>query len=504
MKFIIILLSLALLISGVGAVKLDASTQIDWSEFAGGPINITYNWTDHVYTQIHDVVNGTAKQDAVTYSQLLQPGGNVSYSGYVQSGQLAPQTSSRVFLFTVPWLGLQRAVALRADGWPLSISSSNSTAIQAALNLGGKVELCNMFDISTSLQLNHTVVLAGNGPTTGVRGSVNPLINISEIPSVRWHITEMGINVTGTNTGVEVWTNSSKAAHAPNMLYWQIDHNVLTSEAGTGTLIHLSALEGIDISHNMLMGPNDARNNPSNTAVGIRAELLNAFSYYGNCGWANNYFVSLHHGIYATGRTDRSVYAYGIRIVDSTFISCYYGILLQYIDTPTIIGCMIDNDELPVKLHGCNSPSIIGSYIATQGQFMGVALWVRGEGLPLTGGRISNCDIRNLNATAPNYAMLFQSVGSTDYERINRWDINHNMIDNGEVGILVLATTPTGFSENAIDFNTFRSSSDSNIYLTAGLNNSVRYNRMFNTTVGLRDLATGTISTGNYHNGVPE
>jgi len=170
-------------------------------------VNISGDTMDGVL----NVVNGTG-QAAASYAQLQQPGSNISYGGYVQSGRIAPTRKAEVFLYTLPWVGLQMAVAMRTDGWPISISATNSTAIQAAITSihnsgGGQVVLASRFTgIATTINSYTDVQLVGYGISTGLEGTANPVLKITGSKSwIRSEIlSNMAITATANNDAVKL------------------------------------------------------------------------------------------------------------------------------------------------------------------------------------------------------------------------------------------------------------------------------------------------------------
>ena len=334
--------------------------------------NITFN-----EGYIKNLTNGTAAQDAMTYSQLKQPGANISYGGYVQREQLAPQSVVNVFRYTVPWVGASVAVAIREDGLPISISTNNTTVINAAidsLSNGGKVSLYD------SLYVNRIDM---DKPCVTLEGIGNPTLTAkTDIASTVIHVTASNC----TMSGIVINGNRANMGGKAISGIW----SVASYETFRDLYIQNCSAQAFvmqSVTSNYISCDHIVLNN----------------NYFGIYLYDDVAYVSLHRIIASSGDYDAiSVLhgSHGVYISDSSLINIYSGTGITidgveeanydvHVDKTSIIGCgwhPYNGDGIFIKLS--NDVTVSDCNIMDNGL----------GGIDIEDSlntMISNCEIRN-------------------------------------------------------------------------------------------------------------
>jgi hypothetical protein len=345
MKLTIIFLALALLIGGAGAVKLNAATQIDWSEWAGGPINITFD-TNNIGGKLSGVTNGTAAQDAVTYSQL-------------------PYSTGTDILIVSYDASRGKAVSLWANN-TLYESGANVTVINSAIakmhskKLGGTVKLQSMFyGITSSIQSYSNVCLVGESQAgSGLSGTASPMITYpekitNEVTVGHVLVANMRIEAYGaSNDAISMWATSATGAYKYYYLGFR-DLELLTT--GTGNLMVFYGLQNIEISGCTFRS--------AYNGVGI---LANGNSTAGTQGLfvSNSEFVGLMHGI-NTASSNRVLTA-GFYISHCWFIDgsdSGNALRIVGVNDFNLVDSSIDQYKNPVLIDNCYVVRVSDNYI---------------------------------------------------------------------------------------------------------------------------------------------
>ena len=272
--------------------------------------------------KVTGLLNGTASQDVVTYSQLDQidkPGSFdyiIEYSSARSRAEVSDRTGQLIYY------------------------GSNDTAIQTALNRGGKVVLASYFvGLSTTLIMNKTTHLEGLGYHTGINSSANPAVQTDANPLHYVHLNDLKI---GTGTA-NVAFNMTKTATAFPVPQGSFERVWFYSKPGTttGAAQWESAVSyGIvfdDCIFNTSQVGTDAVwggisrgiNLKGNASAGTTAIEVKSCHFYG-----------LKYPIYALGA---NAHLEDIRFHDNEVMGCYYGPYFKGVVEPIVHHNNIDN-----------------------------------------------------------------------------------------------------------------------------------------------------------------
>lgn len=375
--------------------------------------------------KITGVANGTAAQDSVALSQLQQPGSNITYDGYVQSGSLRPQTKYQIFRYTLPWTSLGATVALRDDGWPVSIGD-NVTVIQAALDAahaagGGQIELCCYFTgIDTTLTQYADSPITGLGDKTGLEGTANPLLLITrhspgESVTV---LSDIRIRTVGaSNDGVQSY------AGANNIVFEDV---YFTTDGSSGCILNLTWWNNGKLSH-CTFSQEDA----DYTGEGLK--IWGSGSSY--CS-INQFIESSTFSYFdkpINVSTDDPNYLTGVFLTDCTLGWSNYGLYVNgagsvYVDHAIIDGAVMGGIVLENFIDSC----ITNSWIAVT-PAGGTGIYISTTDAPCYRLRFSGNFLYDYNATPSGWAILVDSA--SDSNALNSAIINNNMINHWVGGI---------------------------------------------------------------------
>ena len=363
MKLIIILLALALLVvAGVAeASPVKYSPSLNFYHL-GHPFNFS-NPINSSDAATFGGLNAANVSAASLY--LPKTGGtftgNTSQGGYTQTSQLAPTTFTKVFEYTVPWFGSKYAVALRSDGLPISVSTNNSTVLQAAIEQGGKVYLYNNFtSIAATLVASTSVSIEGIGVGSGIAGSVDPLIKTGTSTSATFDISNLKMTASATNSMIvleKTYSSSilSTISHIRNVEFY-------SSAATTGKYaIESPSSFGVEVSGCSFHSADTA-------AEASWGGTFEGIHLTGNASTAaqawdihDNNFYYCKYAVNAIGANAKLE---DIRVHDNEMMACLSPLYFQRCVEPWVYNNNMDNNEnIVVTFASCQSPHLVNNWI---------------------------------------------------------------------------------------------------------------------------------------------
>jgi hypothetical protein len=410
MKIIYLALALALLIGSAMAAEPRINTA-------------QVNWTQSLPSGEGVVFSGTAP--GTTTNALYSDGGTLKFNGAAigNAGYDVRITKSGTTY-----------TATSSAGAILSASTTQSTVLQAAFYNGGHILIdCLMNNITTTVTQNKSISLAGNGPSTGIIGSANPLIQSDAALTHTIHVSDMIIATTGTNDGVHI----EKTWSAGSGLVFEFD-NVWFQGRGTGgDLVFCYGASQSGFSQCWFSGSN---------AYGIGRDII-GFNATGNAtGGAMNInfdqceFLNLSIGIDLHGTAGQPTLA-GIRAENCMMIFCGTGYRARNVDRPQIVGGMIDYCYHPVIYDGSNYGSVTGAWLAANGaNNYSIQIQATDQAVLLT---------NLLGNTIYNYNSASGILQYTTGHNIAITHIKENIIIGGTKGIYLSGVSGAGQSTHA-------------------------------------------------------
>jgi hypothetical protein len=490
MKFTILLLALVVIMAGASASPVKYSPSLNFYQ-AGHSYNMTVpvNLTDAARQDTVNAANASAVQrSGSTWT------GNMTSGGYLLTGQVGPNKAYKVFLFTVPWIGAQRAIALREDYGDIRVSTSNSTAIQYALDNGIQTTLYSNFTISSTVWMNKTETLQGIGPGSGLYGSVSPLLKTDLAQLHNFVIQNMDVTTTSTNTGIYVLKNDTIGTIRLNK---NINHINFYAKGDAGYLLEMQGVTSTVVEECNFHGNTMV----AKTDCGIYLTASGATQQTMNNEIKACYFGWLGYGISSVGDSSYIIYNAGLNIQSCFIVGCRYGLYCSSTDTVYFQNGMIDSCDHGIVFVDVCTPLISNNHIlvATPDLTCQAAIYITSVNSDVADdGIIYGNKIYQLNTTAGKYTVF---VAGASAKVIDGYIIDNNHIYNAgsDIDVVVYQYTLSCTVSNNYIYNT-----NKNCIYTATPTDYIyiRNNWMKTSGTAIADTAVHSIKSGNYNNNV--
>lgn len=237
-----------------------------------------------------------------------------------------------------------------------------AVVLQAAFNAEQDIFLGEeTYDIgSTTLTLqNKSINIHGTGDTTIIKGSANPLIDVTLTSDYQLRMWQMAIHTTSTNKGINIDNCTSRVPLWLNNLHF-------VPEGHAGTLLYIHGSASAQISNCSF--EETVAGHPSTTAKGIylTANASDGYTqefYLDACS-----FFYLDYDIQSYALPAHRAYLAGIHVAGSLFSQSNYPLNFECVDDIAIIGNTIEcttGTEKGIVLKDCLSSRIIGNRITT-------------------------------------------------------------------------------------------------------------------------------------------
>ena len=235
-----------------------------------------------------------------------------------------------------------------------------ATVLQAALDEKNNVFFKDgTYDIGgTTLTLeNKSQQLQGEGVGSIIKGSADPLIDVTLTCECQLKMQRMGIHTTTTNKGIFVDNCTCR------MPIW-LDNVHFIPEGHAGTLLYIFGIANTQINNCSFQDTN-----VSTTAKGIYL-TADATKYSQDFYISGSNFFHLNYGIQAFAAPSYRAHLAGLHIQNCSTFGVDYPIHFRCVDDLTIINNMIESqqtgNEKGVILNDCLSCRVLGNRLSTR------------------------------------------------------------------------------------------------------------------------------------------
>ena len=235
-----------------------------------------------------------------------------------------------------------------------------AVVLQAALNAKRDVFLSeDTFDIgSVTLTLqDKDMNLSGTGIGSIIKGSADPLIDVTLTNEYQLRMQKLGIHTTSANKGIYIDNCTSRVPVWLNNLHF-------VPEGHAGKLIYIYGLANAQISNCSFQ-----EEAVSTTAKGIY--LTADASAYSQELYVNaSSFYHLNYGIQSYALPANRAYLAGMHIAGSVFFQNDYPLHFQNTDDIAVVGTTVESSlagsEKGIIVHDCLSTRIVGNRLSTR------------------------------------------------------------------------------------------------------------------------------------------
>lgn len=235
-----------------------------------------------------------------------------------------------------------------------------AVALQAALDSKRNIFLSEAtFDIgSTTLTLqNKDMAIGGEGINSIIKGSADPLIDVTLTNEYQLRMQRVGIHTTSTNKGIYV-------DHCTGRLPIWLNNVHFVPEGHAGTLLYIFGIASAQVTDCSFQDTN-----VSTAAIGIYV-TADGTKFSQNLYITGTHFFHLNYGIKAYALPAHQAYLAGLNAEGCFFFGIDYPIHFRCVDDIQIIGCMIESqqtgNEKGVILNDCLSARIVGNRLTTR------------------------------------------------------------------------------------------------------------------------------------------
>lgn len=247
-----------------------------------------------------------------------------------------------------------------------------TSAIAAMPSTGGILLIPATCILNTTVTVNKTLTIMGNGFTSVIKGSANPLITTDTNTDHKINIENCKIVTTGSNNGVYI----NKTWNAGAIPSFKLQNVWFHSEGNAGSLLKIYGSRESAVT-NCIFTAGLSWIGPFGTAVGI--ELVGDTSGGAmNLHFTSCIFANIYRGVYGTGATTRADLFAGFHFSNCEMIACYTGAEFSNGGVFDFTGGMFDFCRNPIVLRYWGGANIGGNYISTKEE-TDIAIKIIGE-----------------------------------------------------------------------------------------------------------------------------
>lgn len=372
-------------------------------------------------------------------------------------------------------------------------SSAVSSAISAMPSTGGVLLIPSICVINTTISVNKTLRIIGNGFSSVITGSANPLIQTDVDVNHKLIIEDCKIVTTASNTGVFI----NKTWDAGAISSYELNNVWFHARGNAGSLLKIyGARESIVTS--CFFSAELSWLTPYGTAIGI--ELVgDTLGGAMNLHFSTCIFFNIYQGVKGFGSAARPDLFAGFHFNNCEAIACIIGAEFANGGVFTWGDGMFDYCMSPVILRHWGGFNIHDNYIACKDE-TDTAIWLTGQYGNTIEGTIHNNEIFTYGDYAsPTMTAIGIKVDAlTGSGGVQQVKIHNNFFRNFSTAVYVNGKdfTLTSYSININDNDMTKSKKGVEIG-TYSVNCSVKRNNFNLATIPITDLGIRTVKKEN-------